>query len=343
MSTRASYGAYADPVDLIWLSLAKRLGFQIHRADDAYASFDGDARITICTEAEFDGDDCLAQMILHELCHALVGGKKALRTRDWGLVGDDGDDLLREHATHRLQAHLSNRFGLRHFFAVTTQWRSHYDSLEEDPLKGDEPASQMARQGLENARAWGWEEPIAKALEATAKIAEIVQSFTPPHSLWEASEALHPTGFPLSGDQTCGECAWGEAIESSNHVHCQHSCEMMKEPVQLSRDTPSCQRFEEKFGEHECSNCGACCREGFDAVPVGPEELLNKLRPDLLVRDGDFVFIPRPNGYCSGLQPVRERGWRCDVYEIRPKGCRDLEIGSIGCLQARRKVDLSRG
>ena len=87
MSECSTHGEYTDPVDLIWLAVADACGFKVHRSNDAYASFDGTNRLTICMEDEFDPDDSLAQMILHELCHALVGGNKQLRRE--ALVGDD--------------------------------------------------------------------------------------------------------------------------------------------------------------------------------------------------------------------------------------------------------------
>ena len=97
------------------------------------------------------------------------------------------------------------------------------------------------------------------------------------------------------------------------------------------------------FTQGECARCGVCCREGFDAVPVGPEEPLRNRRPDLLETRGDFVFLPRPEGRCSGLRAGSEDNWRCDIYADRPQSCRDLDVGSAGCLQARQRVGLTQG
>ena len=342
MSKRSTHGNYADPLDLVWLGVAHACGFKIHRSNDAYASFDGKNQLTICTDEEFDPDDSLAQMILHELCHALVGGKKALKMRDWGLTGQDGDDLLREYATHRLQAMLCDQFGLREMFAVTTEWRAHFDELGDDPLQGDHPSASIARQGLENAKAWNWEKHILKGLEATATIAEALRPFSPPSSLWAKSKPLHPTGFVLDGNKTCNECAWSLSIPEGG-LQCQHTNVDTQAFITLEPETVSCHRFEEKFTDSECGRCGACCREGFDAVAVGPDETIREERPDLLERQGDFVFLPRPEGRCSGLQTNQGERWRCDVYALRPQSCRDLEIGSVGCLQARQRMGLSKG
>jgi hypothetical protein len=343
LASRKTSGFYADPVDLIWLSLAKKLGFRIHRSDEAYASFDGEHVLTICTPAEFDEDDCLAQMILHELCHALVGGDKALKTRDWGITSEGEDDLLQEHATHRLQAYLSGVYGLQDMLAVTTEWRSHYDVLGEEPLKGEEPSVSMAQKGLENARAWRWESPIQRAMKATAEIAKITRPFTDERSLWNSSQPLHPSGFPYDGNNACGKCAWAMVEATGVGLLCQQSNNGKGLLVPVEADSPSCLRFEERFDAEECSRCGACCREGFDAVPVGEDEPLFKARPDLLAGEGDFIFIPRPDGKCRVLKTDSQKRWRCAIYDERPRACVDLEMGSIGCLQARRRVGLSRG
>ena len=54
-----------------------------------------------------DPDDSLAQLIFHELCHALVAGEHAFEREDWALCNLDGRDLIFEHACHRVQAALS--------------------------------------------------------------------------------------------------------------------------------------------------------------------------------------------------------------------------------------------
>ncbi|MEZ4268075.1 MAG: hypothetical protein R3F39_17050 [Myxococcota bacterium] len=143
---RAVTARYDDPVDLIWLATAKALGIDVVRAPDAYASWDGRGTLTIATPAEMDPDDCLAQMIFHELCHALVEGPESLTRVDWGLENVDNRDAIREHATDRLQAALADRHGLRQFMAVTTDWRAYYDALPEDPLAPDnDPATPLAQ------------------------------------------------------------------------------------------------------------------------------------------------------------------------------------------------------
>ena len=45
----------------------------------AYATTNGRGVIGIGERDTLDGDDCLAQLILHELCHALVQGEALMR------------------------------------------------------------------------------------------------------------------------------------------------------------------------------------------------------------------------------------------------------------------------
>ena len=103
---------YQDPVDLIWLQAATRLGITVVRSADAYASWDGKGTLTLSCEEHLDADDCLAQMILHELCHLLVSGEGARQQTDWGLDNTSPRDLVYEYATNRLQAALAQALQL---------------------------------------------------------------------------------------------------------------------------------------------------------------------------------------------------------------------------------------
>lgn len=176
---------YTDALDVVWTTAASRLGFQVIRSNEVFASSDGKGTITLSTQGEFDADDSLAQLIFHELCHAIVEGPESLHKRDWGLKNTDESDLIREHACHRVQAALSQQFGLREFFGVTTEWRSYYDSLPVDPLQiSSDPASQIAAKAMERFIESSWRSEIEQALTATAMIAGVVKEFVGPESLW---------------------------------------------------------------------------------------------------------------------------------------------------------------
>jgi hypothetical protein len=340
---------YADPVDEIWLATARKLGLRVQRSDAAYASYDGQAELVIARTEHFDPDDSLAQMIFHELCHALVAGPEAMRRVDWGLGNTDDRDLVSEHACHRLQAALSDRHGLRALMAVTTDHRPYWDGLPSDPLApGDDPAIELAQTAWQRARSGPWGEALQAALAATARVADAVRPFAASGSLWQATQPLHASGFPLGRDaaRTCGDCAWlfhaGPGRPLARCRQTRAGARSIARRVQPSDQ--ACERFEKKLGDDACAPCGACCREGFDLVPVRPREPIAKLHPELVHSDRHGLCLPRPGGRCvaltgegSGAQP-----YRCSVYAQRPRACAEFELGGDACLQARRRVGLSR-
>jgi hypothetical protein len=331
---RSTSGIYKDPADLIWLSTAARLGIQIRRSDETYASWDGARTLTLCTPAAFDPDDSLAQLILHELCHALVQGPAGRRRVDWGLDNvDDDAAAVEEHACHRLQAALLDRHGLREVLAVTTSWRSYWEALPEDPLgAGDDPAIARARAAWPDAVRGPWAQPIEDALRATAALAAAVAPFAPPDSVWRRARPQHPLGGAVGPvGHSCGDCAWGAT------GRCVARAEEGGEGPGTVDSWPACFRWQASLS---CGDCGACCREGYHLAPVEPDEALYTARPDLLVHDADGAALPRPGGRCVGL--AAQPGWRCAIYALRPRACSELEPGGEGCLIARRRVGLSR-
>lgn len=175
---------YTDPLDLVWLHAAGRMGMRVARSAEVNASWDGAGVLTIGTPETLDPDDCLAQMILHEACHALVEGPESLGKLDWGLRNEP-DAVAHEHAALRLQAALADRHGLRAFFASTTVFCAYYDALPADPIaEGDDPAIPMARAAWERANAGAWAEPLEEALSRTAQIAAALRGVACGDSLW---------------------------------------------------------------------------------------------------------------------------------------------------------------
>jgi hypothetical protein len=163
--------SYLDPLDAVWLTTAARVGFRVERSAEVYASTDGSGVMIIGEPSTLDPDDCLAQMILHELCHSLIEGPASLEVPDFGLDNESERDRVRELACLRLQAWLTGRHGLRQALAPTTDFRSYYDALPPDPL-GDlgEPACASARRGATRSREAPWAPHLEQALEATATI-----------------------------------------------------------------------------------------------------------------------------------------------------------------------------
>lgn len=165
---------YLDPLDAIWLTVADRIGFRVERSAEVYASTDGKGVMTIGDPTTLDPDDCLAQMILHELCHSLIEGAGSLAVPDFGLDNETERDLVREHACLRLQAWLTEKHGLRRVLAPTTDFRSYYDELPEDPLADDgDPATRAAKLGAERSEEPPWAPHLREGLEATAKVLEV--------------------------------------------------------------------------------------------------------------------------------------------------------------------------
>jgi len=175
---------YDDPLSLVWLHAAERMGMRVERSHEAYASWNGAGVLTIGSPETLDPDDCLAQMIFHEACHALVEGSESWHKLDWGL-GAGPHQKVHEHACLRLQAALADRHGLRPFFAATTVFRPYYDWLPADPLAaGDDPAIEMAQAAWARATEGPWGAPLEEALERTAQISRALRGVTTDGSLW---------------------------------------------------------------------------------------------------------------------------------------------------------------
>ena len=181
---------YVDPVDLVWIRAAARCGLRVVTSREVYASWDGAGELSIAHPDDRDPDDCVAQLVLHEMCHALVEGRAAWSERDWGLCNHDDRDLVREHAAHRVQAWLTAPHGLRVLLAPTTEHRVYYDALPEDPLAAcDDPALEPARAGCRLAEDGPWTAPLTDALAATAAIARAAAPFADGATLWSSVRA----------------------------------------------------------------------------------------------------------------------------------------------------------
>jgi hypothetical protein len=340
---------YRDPVDQIWLATARKLGLEVRRTRAAYASYDGQGVLSVAEPVDFDADDSLAQMILHELCHALVAGPDAMSRADWGMCNHDDRDLVHEHACQRLQAALSDRHGLRGLMAVTTDHRAYWDGLPREPLlEGqDGDAIEIARAGWQRARAGRWGEALERALSATAVIARVVKPFCEDDSLWNEARALHASGFAQSDDpaKACGNCAWTFSGGPGRPLlRCRQTRRGPSAPgVRVNATDRACVRWEASFDASECASCGACCRHGFDLVPVRPRDPIRRMHPELVRADAHGLHVPRPGGRCLALVGEGDANapYRCRVYSDRPRACAEFEVRGDACLEARRRVGLS--
>jgi len=163
--------SYLDPLDAIWLAVADRIGFRVERSAEVYASTDGKGVMTIGDPSTLDPDDCLAQMILHELCHSLIEGPQSLRVPDFGLDNEGERHVVREQACLRLQAWLTDKHGLRGVLAPTTDFRGFYDALPDDPFADpSDPVTASAKLGAARSEQAPWAPHLQEGLEATAKV-----------------------------------------------------------------------------------------------------------------------------------------------------------------------------
>lgn len=366
MSRRPTH-RYEDPLDAIWLACAGELGLTVVRSDEVYASFDGDKTLRLCTAAAFDADDSLAQLILHELCHGLVAGDARAKHADWGLENTDERDQVMEHACHRVQAALADQYGLRAFFAVTTDWRPYWDAMPIDTLRttlctttlvtttlvttthaGADPAIPIARAAFERARSGPWASALRKALEATAALAAVVRATQPASdSLWSLTRGMHRSGFPLArldrdaaSSASCGTCAW--SFQAKGALRCRQTpASETTQHVAVKADDPACVRHDPRLSEVDCAECGACCREGFDRVEVRARDLVRRKHAELVSTDAFGEFLARPGGLCVALEQEKTVGYRCRIYAQRPRACAEFEIGGDACLTARRRVGRS--
>lgn len=334
---------YVDPLDQVWIDALGALGFRLRREPGAYATTDGKGTLTIAVDDELDADDSLAQMIFHELCHAAVQGPESFRQRDWGLDNESDRDEVREHATLRAQAFLLRPLGLRTFLGPTTDFRAYYDALPADPLAGDDPAIPLARLAIGRMGRPPFAPHVGRALEATATIlhaASGARSSTADlpslHDTTTEGSARHVAGpaMPAPGsiaaDRTCGQCAWYGAARRGRCA---------STGAALPAASAACERWEPEVA---CETCGACCREAFHVILLGPKETFVRKHPELVVlRDGQ-PELPRPDGRCPPLTgDGRAEPYRCAVHADRPRTCRDFTTGSANCLDARRRVGLS--
>jgi hypothetical protein len=329
-----------DEIEALWTAAAARLGFRVVRTADAYATSDGHGTIAIGVAEVLDPDDAVAQLVFHELCHALTQGEDALRLPDWGLDNTGPRDVVREHACLRLQAHLADAHGLRALMAPTTEYRAYHDALPAAPLSdGEDPSIPIAREAVARAGRDPWRGPLADALAATAAAVATTALGRP---------ALHPLGMRLGrAGETCGTCAWmyqggrGKAV-----ARCRQAAPPNGEGERTVATHPACECWEPPV---DCATCGACCREAYHSVTVSVRDPVVWKQPALVERHGHRFEILRDGDRCAALTDRRSDGGRgpderiftCSIYEDRPQACRDFAAGGRHCLDARRRVGLS--
>jgi hypothetical protein len=325
-------------IEAVWIQAAAAVGFRVERTCHAYASSDGQGTIFIGQTASLDVDDSVAQLIYHELCHALVEAPEGLAKADWGLDNTGRGDVRREHACLRLQAHLADPHGCRALMAPTTEYRAYHDALPADPLSASaDPAADLAGRAATRAGASPWKEALEQAFAQTVALLP-----------------GHPLGFAMGpASETCGSCAW---IYLGGHGRAVPRCRQAARRDGASNggrttpDQPACDLWELPV---DCRSCGACCREAYHSVTVSVRDPVVWRHPSLITRHGHRFEILREGDRCAALEEHSEkpgetasggagRRFGCTIYQDRPRACRDFEAGGRHCLDARRRVGLSR-
>jgi hypothetical protein len=328
MTTPPRHALFDSRIEQIWIDAAARVGLTVQRTGDAYATTDGSGIIAIGAEETLDHDDSVAQLVFHELCHALVQGPENLRVPDWGLDNTGDRDLVCEHACLRLQAHLADAQALRALMTPTTISRAYYLALAAFPLDGTDEASQRAVRGARWAAEAPWRAALDEALAATAALVR-------PRGRWAMEDGAHPLGLPAGpADRRCGECAW--RYQGSDGARCRQSAGADGNGHRIDDGYPACARFESAL---DCQDCAACCREGFDQVTVRMREPVVWRRPELVVRKGHHFSLLRAGSRCAALEQEGPR-YRCAIYDDRPQACHQVMPGDARCLSARRRVGL---
>lgn len=357
---------YVDPLDWIWIQAGRQLGFQIHRSEEVYASTDGKGTLRIGRAESLDTDDCLAQLILHELCHGLAEGEASFAKPDWGFRYESpplSEDAVREHACLRIQAALLKPWGLDRLLAPTTEFRVYYDKLPENPIQpGEDPAITQAQAGLALARRPPFARILENALSKTALFHQLCMNDAPSvpsafffsssikasvvPSIWEANPVpkFHPTGFPQhdSAEYRCESCMWFRT--DKNGAHCEQALAYQRvSQAAVEPNTTACSLYESVV---PCQSCGACCQSAFEYVPVTKTDAILRRRPLVVAGTPPHWHMKRhPTvNQCGVLQVSSETSlprYTCTAYELRPKTCRDVEVGSSACLTARKRMGYS--
>ncbi len=173
---------YLDPLELVWLATARRLGLTIRRDPSIFSRTDGSGRLWLGPRSDLDEDDMLCQMLLHELCHWITNGVDSAAEQDWGFPLDDADDP-REFACLRLQAWLADQHDLRGMLGPTGVYREYFDRLPPDPLEPLDDSTtegvivRLAIEAIERSQAPPFQPALREAMAATAALRALLQPF----------------------------------------------------------------------------------------------------------------------------------------------------------------------
>lgn len=241
---------YVDPLESVWTWALAKMGVTLVRSRAGYAHMYGNGMLGVAPDHLLDPDDSIAQIALHEICHWLVEGADSIHAPNFGLTNETLVDLDREYASLRVQAALTEPYGLRRFLANTTDHRAYYDALPDDPLAPlSDPTSRLARLALARAQQAPWAPALQQALATTAAIVAATAPLASLPSLFVTAEPAwprNPLGYAESPrvDAPCESCAW----HAADH-RCMR-CERAADPAWRA-----CEGWEPAL---DCERCAAC-------------------------------------------------------------------------------------
>ena len=131
----------------------------------------------------------------------------------------------------------------------------------------------------------------------------------------------------------CGGCTWRVVAGPGPKVD--RCLRFGKQRV--STEWPGCASYTAQL---DCLDCGACCREAYHAVEVGPRDAFVRSHPEYITTVDGRLNVARRDGICACLAPAGGE-WPCTVYKDRPRTCRDFTRGSANCVDARVRLSIT--
>ena len=317
----------APAIEAVWRAAAAAIGFSIARTREAYATSDGRGTIAIGADDTLDADDAFAQLVFHELCHAITEGERAVATPDWGL-DNVAEHTVREHACLRFGAHLAERFGLRAAMAPTTDYRTYYDALAADPLAPDgDPATPIAIAARVRFEASTWRGTdrggagAHRGARGGASSAGIPLG-TGGRELRRVRLALRRRARRAGGALPASRADGGRRSADRAGASRLRALGAARRLPALRGLLPRGLSLRHRLGARSGRLEGAC----------------------LIVREGHRFEIRREKERCAALEvgaPGATPRYACTIYDNRPNPCREFAAGGRHCLDARRRVGLS--
>ena len=304
---RAVRSPLATPaIDDIWRRAAGRVGFAWHARRDAYATSDGRGGIAIGATETLDDDDAFAQLVFHELCHAITEGEGALRKPDWGL-DNFPEHAVREHACLRVQARSGGSLrparGDGADDAVSRITTRRCPRIRWRPSADEAEAAARARRGVRALRGVG----LARA-RSRRRWRETAAAIG-------AGQAAHPLGFALGPDGAraaatapgCYEGGRGPAV-----ARCRQSAPANGDGARTARNHPACARWEPRRRLPHLRRLlprGLPFGDGVDARSGGLAGARADRAPRRALRD------PREGPRCAALEA--DAGQQLRLHDLR--------------------------